>query len=70
MNRRLISEKMPRRYRIIMVKRERERSMPINLPNRRTCIAKYKRMMCDEIPPNIRLRRLYRQRATPQNRRQ
>ena len=48
---------------IIMVKRER--TVRVNIPNRRTC----RRATCDELPPNIRLRRPYRQRATPWNRR-
>ena len=56
---------MPLRNRIIMV--ERERPVRVDLSNRRTFIARYRRAMRDELPPNIQLRRPYRQRAAPRN---
>ena len=42
---------------------KRERPVRVNLPNRRTFIARYRKAMRDELPPNIGLRRPYRQRA-------
>ena len=50
---------MPLRNRIIMVKRERP--VRVDLSNRRN------RVMRDELPPNMQLRRPYRQRAAPRN---
>ena len=48
----------------------RERPVQVNLPNRRTFITKYERAMRDKLPPKIWLRRPYRQRVAPRNRRQ
>ena len=41
----------------------------VTLPNRRVFYAKYKRVKRSELPPNIILRRNYRQRADPRGRR-
>ena len=37
----------------------------VTLPNGRTFVARYKRIRRDELPPNIFMRRTYRQRAAP-----
>ena len=39
------------------------------LPNGRTFVARYKRISRAELPPNIVMRRTYRQRAAPRGRR-
>ena len=39
------------------------------LPNGRTFVARYKRIPRGELPPNIVMRRTYRQRAAPRGRR-
>ena len=41
----------------------------VTLPNGRSFIARYERIKRSELPPNIRMRRTYRQRAAPRNRR-
>ena len=41
----------------------------VTLPNGRVFYAKYKCVKCFELPPNIMLRRNYRQRAAPRGRR-
>ena len=41
----------------------------VTLPNGRTFVARYERIKRSELPPNIRMRRTYRQRAAPRNRR-
>ena len=41
----------------------------VTLPNGRVFYAKYKRVKCSELPSNIILRRNYRQRAAPRERR-
>ena len=41
----------------------------VNLPNGRTFVARYERIKRSELPPEIRMRRTYRQRAAPRNRR-
>ena len=40
-------------------------SKRVTLPNGRTFVARYKRIRRDELPPNIFMRRTYRQRAAP-----
>ena len=41
----------------------------VTLPNGRTFVARYKRISRAELPPNIVMRRTYRQRAAPRGRR-
>ena len=41
----------------------------VTLPNGRTFVARYKRISRGELPPNIAMRRIYRQRAAPRGRR-
>ena len=41
----------------------------VTLPNGRTFVARYKRISRDELPLNIQMRRVYRQRAAPRGRR-
>ena len=41
----------------------------VNLPNGRSSVARYERIKRSELPDNIRMRRTYRQRAAPRNRR-
>ena len=41
----------------------------VTLPNGRTFVARYKRISRGELPPNIVMRRTYRQRAAPRGRR-
>ena len=41
----------------------------VDLPNGRTFFARYKRIKREELPPEIRMRRTYRQRAAPRGRR-
>ena len=58
---------MTRRNNIVLIKRENPKR--VDLPNGRTFYAKYKRVTRDQLPPNIQIRRCYRQRATPRGRR-
>ena len=41
----------------------------VTLPNGRTFVARYERIKRSELPPEIRMRRTYRQRTAPRNRR-
>ena len=41
----------------------------VTLPNGRTFVAHYKRILRDHLPPNIIMRRTYTQRAAPRSRR-
>ena len=41
----------------------------VTLPNGRTFVARYKRISRDDLPLNIQMRRVYRQRAAPRGRR-
>ena len=41
----------------------------VTLPNGRTFVARYERIKRSELPPEIRMRRTYKQRAAPRNRR-
>ena len=41
----------------------------VTLPNGRTFLARYKRISRDDLPLNIQMRRVYRQRAAPRGRR-
>ena len=41
----------------------------VTLPNGRTIVARYKRILRDQLPPNIVMRRTYTQRAAPRGRR-
>ena len=58
---------MPPRNNIVMIKRQNPKR--VNLPNDRTFYAKYKRVDRDALPPNIQIRRRYKQRAAPRGRR-
>ena len=58
---------MTRRNNIVLIKRENPKR--VDLPNGRTFYAKYKRVTRDQLPPNIQIRRRYRQRAAPRGRR-
>ena len=58
---------MPPRNRIIMIKRATPKR--VTLPNGRTFLARYKRATRDDLPPNISLPRVYKERAAPKNRR-
>ena len=58
---------MARRDRIVMVKQQTPKK--VTLPNGRTFYAKYKRATGPDLPANVRLERLYKQRATPKGRR-
>ena len=44
-------------------------SKRVTLPNGRTFVAHYKRILRDHVPPNIIMRRTYTQRAAPRSRR-
>ena len=44
-------------------------SKRVTLPNGRTFVAHYKRILRDHLPPNIIMRRTYTQRAAPRSRR-
>ena len=44
-------------------------SKRVTLPNGRTFVAHYKRILRDHLPPNITMRRTYTQRAAPRSRR-
>ena len=58
---------MPPRNRIIMIKRERPKR--VILPDGRTFLARYRRATRDDLPPNINLPRVYKQRAAPKGKR-
>ena len=58
---------MPPRNRIIMIKRERPKR--VTLPDGRTFLARYKRATRYDLPPNINLPRVYKQRAAPKGKR-
>ena len=58
---------MPPRNRIIMIKRARPKR--VTLPDGRTVLARYRRATRDDLPPNIDLPRVYKQRAAPKGRR-
>ena len=58
---------MPPRNRIIMIKRERPKR--VTLPDDRTFLARYRRATRDDLPPNINLPRVYKQRAAPKGKR-
>ena len=58
---------MPPRNRIIMIKRERPKR--VTLPDGRTFLARYRRATRDDLPPNINLARVYKQRAAPKGKR-
>ena len=51
------------------VMRQLDTPKRVTLPNGRVFYAKYKRVKRSELPPNIILRRNYRQRAAPRGRR-
>ena len=57
---------MARRDRIVMVKRETPKK--VMLPNGRTFYARYKQATRVDLPANIHLERLYKQRAAPKGR--
>ena len=54
---------MPPPDRIIMIKRATPKR--VTLPNGRTFLARYKRATRDDLPPNISLPRVYKERAAP-----
>ena len=58
---------MPPRNRIIMIKTARPKR--VTLPDGRTFLARYRRATRDDLPPNIDLPRVYKQRAAPKGRR-
>ena len=58
---------MPPRNRIIMIKRARPKR--VTLPDGRTFLARYRRATRDDLPPNIDLPIVYKQRAAPKGRR-
>ena len=58
---------MPPRNRIIMIKRATPKR--VTLPNGRTFLARYKRATRDDLPRNITLPRVYKERAAPKNKR-
>ena len=58
---------MARKDRIVMVKRDRPKL--VRLPNGRTFYARYKGIRCVNLPANVRLERVYRQRAASRGRR-
>ena len=59
--------KMRRKRNYAMVKLNQPKR--VNLPDGRSFVARYKRISRDELPPNIIMRRTYRQRAAPRGRR-
>ena len=63
----LVEKDMARKDRTVMVKQD----MPklVTLPNGRTFYVWYKRTRCANLPANVRLERVYRQRAVPRSRR-
>ena len=58
---------MPPRNRIIMIKRARPKR--VTLPNGRTFLARYKRATRANLPANISLPRIYKERAAPKGKR-
>ena len=58
---------MPPRNRIIMIKRATPKR--VTLPDGRTFLARYRRATRDDLPPNINLPRVYKQRAAPKGKR-
>ena len=58
---------MSLRDRIIMIKRDRPKR--VTLPDGRTFLARYRRATRDDLPPNINLSRIYKQRAAPKGKR-
>ena len=58
---------MPLRNRIIMIKRATPKR--VTLPDGRTFLARYKRATREDLPPNINLPRVYKERAAPKGRR-
>ena len=58
---------MPPRDRIIMIKRAQPKR--VTLPNGRTFIARYRRATRNDLPDNVNLPRIYKQRAAPKNKR-
>ena len=58
---------MPPRNRIIMIKRATPKR--VTLPDGRTFLARYKRATREDLPPNINLPRVYKERAAPKGRR-
>ena len=58
---------MPPRDRIIMIKRATPKR--VTLPNGRTFLARYKRATRNDLPHNISLARIYKERAAPKGRR-
>ena len=58
---------MPPRDRIIMIKRVQPKR--VTLPNGRTFLARYRRATRDDLPANISLPRIYKERAAPKGRR-
>ena len=59
----VLDKKMPPRNNIVMIKKQNPKR--VELPNGRTFYAKYKRVDRDALPPNIQIRRRYKQRAAP-----
>ena len=41
----------------------------VNVPNGRSFVARYKRVLKERLPPNITMRRRYKQNPTPKNKR-
>ena len=58
---------MPPRDRIIMIKRQTPKR--VTLPDGRTFLARYRRATRDDLPPNISLPRIYKERAAPKGKR-
>ena len=58
---------MPPRNRIIMIKRATPKR--VTLPDDRTFLARYRRATREDLPPNINLPRVYKERAAPKGRR-
>ena len=58
---------MPPRNRIIMIKRPTPKR--VTLPDGRTFLARYRRATREDLPPNINLPRVYKERAAPKGRR-
>ena len=58
---------MPPRNRIIMIKRATPKR--VTLPDGRTFLVRYRRATRDDLPPNINLPRVYKQRAAPKGKR-
>ena len=58
---------MPPRNRIIMIKGATPKR--VTLPDGRTFLARYKRATRDDLPPNINLPRVYKERAAPKGKR-